>query len=91
VRVERLGQLKNPPIGTRSRDLPACSIMPQPTTLPHTQLTDMVTLIDFGEQYVYKILTFCSFVLAAITSSVLGPYIFLLILHTLTHNPSCWP
>jgi hypothetical protein len=31
VQVEGLGQLKN-----RTRDLPACSIVPQPTTLPHT-------------------------------------------------------
>jgi hypothetical protein len=37
VRLEGLGQLKNPvtPIGTRTRDLPACSIVPQPTTLLH--------------------------------------------------------
>jgi hypothetical protein len=37
VRLEGLGQLKNSNdlIGTRTRDLPACSIVPQPTTLPH--------------------------------------------------------
>jgi hypothetical protein len=36
VRLEELGKLKklNDFIGTRIRDLPACSIMPQPTTLP---------------------------------------------------------
>jgi hypothetical protein len=36
VRLEGLGQLKKCSdfIGTRSRDLPAFSIVPQPTTLP---------------------------------------------------------
>jgi hypothetical protein len=35
VRLEGLGQLKNIHlIGTRTRDLPACSIVPQPTKLP---------------------------------------------------------
>jgi hypothetical protein len=34
VRLERLGDLKNPvTIGIQCRDLPACSIVPQPTTL----------------------------------------------------------
>jgi hypothetical protein len=34
VRLERLGQLKKyNDIGNRTRDLPACSIVPQPTTL----------------------------------------------------------
>jgi hypothetical protein len=35
-RLEGLGQLKisNDLIGTRSRDFPACSIVPKPTTLP---------------------------------------------------------
>jgi hypothetical protein len=34
VGLEGLGQLKkNPLIGTRTRYLPACSIVPQPTTL----------------------------------------------------------
>jgi hypothetical protein len=35
MRLERLGQLKKliDLIGTRTRDLPACSIVPQPTTL----------------------------------------------------------
>jgi hypothetical protein len=38
VRLEGLGQLKkfNELIGTRTRDLPACSIAPQLTTLPRT-------------------------------------------------------
>jgi hypothetical protein len=35
VRLERLGKFKKIHlIGIRSRDLPACSIVPQPTTLP---------------------------------------------------------
>jgi hypothetical protein len=36
LRLEKLGQLKksNYLIGTRTRDLPACSIVPHPTTLP---------------------------------------------------------
>jgi hypothetical protein len=36
VRLEGLGQLKkSDDTGTRTRDLPACSIVPQPTMLPH--------------------------------------------------------
>jgi hypothetical protein len=35
VRLKRLGKLKKITlIGTRTRDLPACSMVPQPTTLP---------------------------------------------------------
>jgi hypothetical protein len=35
VRLEELGQLKKKHlIGTRTHDLPACSIVPQPTTPP---------------------------------------------------------
>jgi hypothetical protein len=35
VRLEGLGKLKKVHlIGTRTRDLPACSIVSQPTTLP---------------------------------------------------------
>jgi hypothetical protein len=35
VRLEGLGRLKKIHlIGIRTRDLPACSIVPQPTTLP---------------------------------------------------------
>jgi hypothetical protein len=38
VRLEGLSKLKEKIrlIGTRTRDLPACSIVPQPTTLPST-------------------------------------------------------
>jgi hypothetical protein len=43
VRLEELGQLKkkkpNDLIGTRTRDLPACSIVPQPTTLLHINMS----------------------------------------------------
>jgi hypothetical protein len=37
VRLEELGKVKkcNNLIGNRNRDLPACSIVPQPATLPH--------------------------------------------------------
>jgi hypothetical protein len=36
VRLERLGKLKKKIdfIGTQTRDLPACRIVPQPTTMP---------------------------------------------------------
>jgi hypothetical protein len=40
VRLEGLSQLKkrsNDLIGNRTRDLPACSIVSQPTTLPHAR------------------------------------------------------
>jgi hypothetical protein len=39
LRVEGLGQLKtlNDLIGIRTRDLPACTIVSQPTTLPRTR------------------------------------------------------
>jgi hypothetical protein len=39
VRLEGLGNLKkcSDLIGNRTRDLPACSIVPQPTTLPRAQ------------------------------------------------------
>jgi hypothetical protein len=30
----------NNPIGNQTRDLPACSIVPQPSTLPHAPVTD---------------------------------------------------
>jgi hypothetical protein len=44
---EELRQLKNPDIGNRIRDLPACSIVPQPTTLPLIVL--FLTEITFGD------------------------------------------
>jgi hypothetical protein len=40
VRLEGLGQLKNPmtSYGNRTRNLPACSKVPQPPTLAHAPL-----------------------------------------------------
>jgi hypothetical protein len=41
VRSEGLGKLKNfTSSGTRTGDLPACSIVPQPNTLPHAPLNN---------------------------------------------------
>jgi hypothetical protein len=39
MRLEGLGKLKKKIhlIGTRTRDLPVCSIVPQPTTLPRAR------------------------------------------------------
>jgi hypothetical protein len=43
VRLEGLGQLKKIDlIGIRTRDLPACSIVPQPTTLPRAPWTTVI-------------------------------------------------
>jgi hypothetical protein len=49
MRLEGLGKLKisNYLIGNRTRDLPACSIVPQPTTLPRAPWNDV--------RYEYKI------------------------------------
>jgi hypothetical protein len=45
VRLEDLGQLKIiHVIGSRTRDLPACSIVPQPSTLPRAP-EGMITII----------------------------------------------
>jgi hypothetical protein len=43
VRLEGLGQLKksNDLIGDRTLDLPACSIVPQPTTPPRAPQTNI--------------------------------------------------
>jgi hypothetical protein len=46
VRLEGLGQLKNP-IGNRTRDHTVCSIVPQPSTLPH----DPVFEVHFKMKY----------------------------------------
>jgi hypothetical protein len=48
VRLEGLGKLKKniDLIGIRTRDLPACSIVPQPTTLPRVpQYTPMYRVL----------------------------------------------
>jgi hypothetical protein len=44
VRLEGLGKLKksNDLIGNRSRDIPACSIVPQPSTLPRDPIISHV-------------------------------------------------
>jgi hypothetical protein len=53
VRLERLGKLKkkknNDLIGTRTRDLPTCSIVPQPTTL--REIRRLTTLWAFTAWY----------------------------------------
>jgi hypothetical protein len=36
----------NDTIGNRTRDLPACSTMPQPTTLPHTPVIGCIKPIN---------------------------------------------
>jgi hypothetical protein len=43
--LEGLGQLKkfSDLIGNRTRDFPACSIVPQPNTLPHAEVLSVVT------------------------------------------------
>jgi hypothetical protein len=56
VRVEELGQMKkkiNDLIGNRTRDLPACSIVPQPITLLRikTKLTCEIHL--YSQQKIY--------------------------------------
>jgi hypothetical protein len=47
VRLEGLGELKksNDLIGNRICDLLACSIVPQPITLPHLYLVHIVTAV----------------------------------------------
>jgi hypothetical protein len=49
VRLEGLGQLKksNNLIGNRTRNLPACSTVPQPSTLPRAPTHSDNTNIDF--------------------------------------------
>jgi hypothetical protein len=44
LRLEGLGRLKTSKhnIGTRTRDLPACNIAPQPTMLPHREYTKII-------------------------------------------------
>jgi hypothetical protein len=46
VRLEGLGKLKNPPHPViRTGDLPACSIVPQPTTLPRAPKDEIVSML----------------------------------------------
>jgi hypothetical protein len=51
VRLEGLDQLKksSDPIGNRTRDLQACSIVPQPTTLPRAPLRKSLLLKSLKE------------------------------------------
>jgi hypothetical protein len=44
VRLEGLGQLRNPVTssGIKTRELPACSIVPQPSMLQHALKSDQV-------------------------------------------------
>jgi hypothetical protein len=59
VRLEGLGKLKksNDLIGTRSHDLPACSIVPQPTTLQRAPIYIYIYiyLYIYNMQYEYYI------------------------------------
>jgi hypothetical protein len=56
VRLEGLGQLKKIHlIGTQTRDLPACSIVPQPTTLPRAPHTTGL-LLNIGQNQVESVL-----------------------------------
>jgi hypothetical protein len=56
VRLEGLGQLKksNDLIGIRYCDLPACSIVPQPTTLPWYQKIYKIFSVRSEKQYAVK-------------------------------------
>jgi hypothetical protein len=60
MQLERLGILKksNDLIGIRTRDLPACSTVPQPTTVPRAPL--IYTLYKALElQHTQNFLLFC--------------------------------
>jgi hypothetical protein len=57
MRLEELGQLKKIHlIGTRTRDLPACSIVPQPTTLPRAP-HEIIYVMKFGRSTIREMLT----------------------------------
>jgi hypothetical protein len=45
MQLEGLGEFKKNKVlfGNRTRDLPACNIVPQPTTLPHAPYSDTYT------------------------------------------------
>jgi hypothetical protein len=57
VRLEGLGKLKksNDLIVIRTRDLPACRIVPQPTTLPRAPPRSVRRKSGKGEQEQYRI------------------------------------
>jgi hypothetical protein len=49
VRLEGLGKLKKFTLsGTRTGDLPACSVVPQPTTLPRAPRSYTLFILYFG-------------------------------------------
>jgi hypothetical protein len=50
VQLEELGKLKKIKfIGTRTRDLPACSTVPQQTTLPRALKAERMELQNFSQ------------------------------------------
>jgi hypothetical protein len=54
--LEGLGELKNRYLsGNRTCDLPACNIMPEPTTLPRTAIIIIIIIIIFYYYYYYYI------------------------------------
>jgi hypothetical protein len=59
VLLEGLGQLKNAMIlsGIETRDLTACSIMPQPTTLPRAPRTGLYRVKIRGQLYTFVTFT----------------------------------
>jgi hypothetical protein len=65
----------------RTRDLPACSIVPQPTTLP-TAPSNMIVMIIFGEVYTFWNSSLCSWL--SLSCYVLFSCL-TIILHILSH------
>jgi hypothetical protein len=66
VWLEGFGQLKKIHlIGTRTRDLPACSIVPQPTTLPRAPTVipkgNLIQNLK-GHDFKYKTINFLLFI-----------------------------
>jgi hypothetical protein len=61
VRLEGLGKFKKfiHLIGSRTRDLSACSIVPQPTTLPRVPYYIYIYSTDVLEQQVFRNCTNC--------------------------------
>jgi hypothetical protein len=58
VRLEGLAQLKKPGdlIRNRTRDLPACSIVPQPTMLPRAPEYQVLVLRKKGQLHLDKMM-----------------------------------
>jgi hypothetical protein len=56
MRLEVLGQVKKKIrlIGTRTRDLVACSILPQPNTLPRDPFASTLTVKKSGFRQVFR-------------------------------------